>query len=81
MMKSGKNFFSGSYSKVEKYLQKNELITGKFTESKLDNLYFEDKIADHFWNLSLDFLRKISESLKGEEKVAFDEEVLNEIGE
>ena len=76
-----KEFFSGGYSKAEKYLQKNELISGKFTESKLDNLYFEDKIADHFWNLSLDFLRKISESLKGEEKVAFDEEVLNEIGE
>ena len=76
-----KEFFSGGYSTVEKYLQKNKLITGKFTEGKLDNLYFEDKIADHFWNLSLNFLRKISESLKGEEKVAFDEEVINVIGE
>lgn len=64
--------FSGGYKKTEDYLLKNKLIEKRFVEELSDAIYFTDEVADHFWKIANEFIKRISESLSGEEKKAFD---------
>lgn len=63
--------FSGGYSKVEEYLLKNLLISVKFGEQENAGLFFDDKIADHFWKLAQDTIMAITQSLTGVDYTAF----------
>jgi hypothetical protein len=67
--------FSGGYRKTEDYLLKNKLIDKRFVEGSSEALYFTDDVADHFWNIAKEFIKRLSESLTGEEKKAFDSAV------
>lgn len=64
--------FRGGYRKAEEYLLKKKLIEHHFGEGDFEDFYFTDDVADHFWALSQDFVKRVSESLAGAEKISFD---------
>jgi len=70
-----KELFSGGYKKAENYLLKNKLVDKRFVECDSTALYFNDNVADHFWELSKKIVHQISESLAEDVKEAFDSEV------
>ena len=61
--------------RIYHYLLKNKLVDKRFVECDSTALYFNDNVADHFWELSKKIVHQISESLAEDVKEAFDSEV------
>ena len=55
------SFVSG-YKKAEDYLIKNRIIKQRFTDCKHD-IFFSNKVADHFYKLSHSFINDVIKSL------------------
>lgn len=62
--------FSGSYKKVENYLQKKKLLPHKFVEAHSEYLFLSDSIADHFFELAKALPKAIMSSLPKKEQTA-----------
>lgn len=52
--------FRGGYAKAAEYLQKRGLASGKFGDVDVETLVFNDRVADHFWNLAEAFTQAIT---------------------
>jgi hypothetical protein len=64
--------FFGGYKKAEEYLVKNKLLKKRYLDRNTEDIFFTDKVADHFKNLARRFIKAISNSLSDNEKSAFD---------
>jgi len=60
----------GGYKKAEEYLLKNKIINVKFADCRND-IYFTNKVANHFWKLSHKFIDAIIKSLDADLKKLF----------
>jgi hypothetical protein len=65
-----KEEFSGSYKKVEGYLQKKGLLSSRFVEAHNEYLFFADAVADHFRQLALALPDAFANSLPALERTA-----------
>lgn len=62
--------FSGGYKSAEEYLIKIGLLDSGFMDSAKSDLFFTDSIADHFWDLSHNFITRLVEALGDQDKKA-----------
>jgi uncharacterized protein YutE (UPF0331/DUF86 family) len=62
--------FIGGYKKAEDYLLKKKIINVKYANCRND-IYFTNKVADHFWKLSYKFINAIIKSLDADLKKLF----------
>lgn len=60
--------FSGGYKHAEEYLIKVNLLDSGFMDSNRVDLFFTDAIADHFWDLSRDFIKRLIDALEDKDK-------------
>jgi len=62
--------FMGGYKKAEDYLLKKKIIKTEFADCK-NEVYFTNKVANHFWELSHKFINSIIKSLDADLKKLF----------
>ncbi|TET47533.1 MAG: hypothetical protein E3J57_04260 [Dehalococcoidia bacterium] len=62
--------FLGGYKRAEEYLIKIGLLDSGFMDSNKVDLFFTNSIADHFWDLSSDFIARSIDALEDQDKIA-----------
>jgi hypothetical protein len=54
-------YYFGGYKKAEDYLIKKGLLAKKYVDSETVKEYFTDNIANHFWQISKQFLAELKQ--------------------
>jgi len=70
------NFFGG-YKKAEMFLMKKGLLSNKYVECGMANLFFTNEIADYFYETSLEFLNTLD--LFIEDNIEIGDAISNEV--
>jgi len=61
----------GSFGQIREYLIKNNIIQKRFSKNTGDSEYVNNKVADHFWYISLMFLYKLCNHIPRGDRTSF----------